>query len=125
MNAIELHELITHRDYFYENLIFILIIDKIYTVNDECLKTFIKNKIIEYNFILTPTTSIVQCYYIIKYATLQECINIMIQQNQKFDTHIELTTNTAPYIQYKKLYNDMLEFHLRPRGGHTKGAVAF
>jgi hypothetical protein len=125
MTAIELNELITHDGYFYENLISILIIDKIHTVNDKRLKTLLRKEISEYNFQSTPMISIIQCYYMIKYTTLSECINIIAQHNQKLDIYFKIPAHTASYIQYKKLYNDMLAFHLRPRGGYTKGAAAF
>jgi hypothetical protein len=119
MNAIELTSLISTMHYLYGHLSFILIIDKISAINDKDLNALLKLKVSECYL----HAHAAQCYYIIKYIPLSEGKELLIEHNKQYDactlSNIKILTD-----EQKILYNNVLEFHFRPRGGHTKSALA-
>jgi hypothetical protein len=69
---------------------------------------------------------IVECYYVIRYMTQAEGKIHMTKRNEKYNELIsrpgDRTPNTTIYDTHE-LYNSLLEYHFRPRGSHTKGAI--
>jgi hypothetical protein len=56
------------------------------------------------------TTAILLCYYIINYVTIAEGKSIVMEDVNHFPAN-------------KLLYDNLLEFHFRPRGLYTKSAI--
>jgi hypothetical protein len=70
-------------------------------------------------------TIIPVCYYIIKYMSYEEGKSYMAEQNNLCDNNISRVQDPQiieDITNIKTQYNTLLEFHLRPRGTHTKSA---
>jgi hypothetical protein len=144
MSTIDLGDILSDISYLsnrsdrFVGLIKIYVIDKIYKINNSYLKSLLKQNMLYRKTIpffdfdnnrdqfecFHLKTCIATCYYIIKYISSEEgkkhgeyftCKNIIYPANNS-----ELTKSiNALEMKYKS----MLEFHFRPRGAHTKGAV--
>jgi hypothetical protein len=110
--------------YFHYNLVELSLIDKIMHKNDRYLKTLLHNKILGNMQSLThlhfiKRLFIAQCYYIIQYIPIEECKQISTKLNKDY-TAARKGARLHIYdkiIQERVLMlNDVLEFHLRPRG---------
>jgi hypothetical protein len=107
----------------------IILIDTIHTISDKCLDRILHQKINSINVIdehysdIRDQIVILQCYYIIKYMTLDDGRKLLKKHIDRFivcksDEIMKLTE------EYKLLYNNLLSFHFRPRGSHTKAALS-
>jgi hypothetical protein len=111
MTEIEVAQLILNLDNNIYGLFNILIIDKICCTEHN---NYFKNKLITvlippypYSILYSPDTIIMLlCYCIINYATV-----------------IEGDAMIKHFAENKLLYDNLLEFHFRPRGSHTKSAI--
>jgi hypothetical protein len=126
LNAIEIAQILRNDEYMH--LPTMLLIDKIYAMQDDGLKMLTENIILlSENHSLCLT--LLQCYIIIRYKTTDEGKALLTSHNEKFEALIkkhkkdeELVSNTT---LSQTLFNDILNFHLRPRGAHTKAPSAF
>jgi hypothetical protein len=89
-------------------LAMIFIIDKIYTINDEYLKPLLHN-----NVMSSELNDIIICYYIIRCLTIEDGKKYIALRNKYYGG------NAIEQL------NNLLEFHFRLRGGHTKCPVTF
>jgi hypothetical protein len=121
MNVIELSKMLTS-DKLFKNLYVILLIDKIISTKDKCLITSLEHKLTEYNFYCANIRLVAHCYYIIRYTNAHQGKNIMATYNDMLNAQIKTSRRKISIEQDKILYNNLLEFHFRPRGKHTKGA---
>jgi hypothetical protein len=149
MLATELFDLVNSREYIYLNLAGLLVIDRIMNMRDRCFTSLLMNVIMEtdYNkcgthWVIKNMTMYYKCYYIIKYMTVDDGKKIMEKINKIYDKRLKKTENDDNNIMTssverlvnevggenllaeKLLHNNLLEYHFRPRGSHTKGAVA-
>jgi hypothetical protein len=111
MNIMDIHRVLVTDEYRYVGLIKILIIDRIYSMNDNLLKSMYNLTYInDYPNINDINGIIHNCYVIIKYKTIKEGKQII---------------NNLNNIALRNKYNELLAFHFRPRGTYTKSAVTF
>jgi hypothetical protein len=137
MDLIELFNLQYSIEYF--TTFGILLIDAIHKLNDAYLNKVLYNRLCK-----TYSTSIsadavynrsrgklpdfeivLQCYYIIKYMTVAEGQKLMALQNNIYDIQINIASdkkNKTLINKTKLFHNNLLEFHFKPRGSHTKAA---
>jgi hypothetical protein len=108
----------------YYDVVGFLLIDKIYNLNDPCLNRLCKNSMVEYRG-TSKIRIILNCYYIIKFMTIDEGKASMIEQNKLYEMQKREANRQNMAEAYQSLHNNLLEFHFRPRGGHTKGAITF
>jgi hypothetical protein len=111
------------------NLNIILLIDKIMHMNDPYLKVFLKNIIMLVKYYKDSYMVIMQCYYITKYLTNGDDKQAAKELHKEYDTLLNRTvipTNDIPLIRARlDLFNDVMNFHFRPRGAHTKAPSVF
>jgi hypothetical protein len=100
--------------YMCTGLINILLIDRVHNMNDDYLKSICKD-----DMLAGGDNVLIRCYYIIKYMTLEEGKKYMLEKNTP-----ETNKSHVKTIKQKRndKYNELLAFHFRPRGAHTKGA---
>jgi hypothetical protein len=139
MTNIELIELfMSSNSYIYFNIFGILLIDAIVKLDDKCVNTVLYNTLgkindrprgptEEHSDIRGHTlTIILQCYYVIKYLTLDAGRKLIAHQHKRYDYFIA-TDRTHHNLYCKKIkafHDNLMSFHFRPRGSHTKSAVA-
>jgi hypothetical protein len=123
MTDINLGDLIMDQRFVFYNLPIIYIIDKIHEYPCDFIKKLLKTKHFTdcdyyYGFIIT-------CYYIVRYMSRKEGLSYLSKMNKHLDDKILLSKNTLDswWSARKLLWNNLLEFHFRPRGGHTKASI--
>jgi hypothetical protein len=104
MSEIELFNIISANK--YDGLIYILFIDRIYNLNDDYLKLMCKTKYTMHS------DTIISCYYIITYMSIEEG-----------KEHIYNIEKSKQFPKWVCRMKSLLEFHFRPRGSYTKGAI--
>jgi hypothetical protein len=131
MSKMELIELLTSELINILNSMYgIILIDTIDRMNDKCLNKILYHKINSINILdniyadVRDQKVILQCYYIIKYMTLDDGRKLFTSH---IDSLFEWKSDETKKLtkEYKLLYNNLLEFHFRPRGSHTKAPRAF
>jgi hypothetical protein len=123
MSIIECERLISLTFIIHLHLIQFLLIDKVISYNDNILTALLQQKIMKI-MIYYPSEIIVQSYYIIKYMTIsagKQCAQTINKEyqvaiNDKFKSFAD---------ESLALFNDIMEFHFRPRGSHTKAALNY
>jgi hypothetical protein len=142
MSENELHNLLHTREYIYLNLAFLLVVDRIMNMHDRCFIALLTDTIMTAdNYIYDPYWIIPNMkiyntiYFIIKYMTLDEGKKLHAKINNEYiyTLNNEYICNPAiiSHVNVRDtltleqlLYNNLLEYYFRPRGSHTKGAVA-
>jgi hypothetical protein len=111
LNTIEIEQILNNDEYV--ELSTILLFDKIYAMSDEGLKILTKNAIFSVEG-QSMCLTVLQCYIIIKYMTIDEGKALMITHNENFDLlikkHSEQSTNI---LLFQTLFNDILKFHFK------------
>jgi hypothetical protein len=96
-------------DHIDFNLSNILLIDKIYGIDNKFIHTLLKAKMLSLKTVLPPKTItfLTRCYYIIKFNIIPTDYSHVISPDKD-----------------NARYTPLLEFYLRPRGKHTKNAIS-
>jgi hypothetical protein len=144
MSAIDLYDILSDITYLLNRncrsvgLVKIYIIDRIYEINNSYLKSVLNQNMLHNKTIpffdfdnnrdqfecFHLKTCIATCYYIIKYMSTEEGKKhneYFIWKNINHSRNTSELTKSVDALEMK--YKSMLEFHFRPRGAHTKGAV--
>jgi hypothetical protein len=131
MTELNLGDLIMDQRLTFMYVSNIYIVDKIQEHPDDCLKVLMKQEHMTYNIHDRSNNIVIKCYYIIKYMPREEGIIYLKNANEYYDAQIlkykksKSRDKTAICTENKKLYNQLLEFHFKPRGTHTKSALTF
>jgi hypothetical protein len=128
MSEIEYEKIILYE--VHENLgsIKLLVIDHVCKLNDIYLNALLKDTIMDTNFYRDRDRIINQCYYIIKYMTIESGKKLVTKLNKDYaDKFTELTIdNNIKHLTYitrtQTILNDVMDFHFKIRGSHTKAA---
>jgi hypothetical protein len=132
MSPYDIYDLLYTGAYELLNLTIILVIDRIYNLKDKCLITLLNDKLSSINSSINLSSidlyynSIdllsmhLRCYTIIKYMSLDDAKLMMTKINGFYLAQTK--PGSDPGI-IQLLHNKLLEFHFRPRGAHTKGAI--
>jgi hypothetical protein len=136
MSKMELMKLFIDVNNLLFNIFGILFIDAISTSDDADLNEVLYNTLSKINDGQhCPSTEhicalnhklriVLQCYYAIKYLPRDEALELINHQNQRYDYFLLTDEGNKPHVeQIKTFHNNLLEFHFRPRGSHTKSAV--
>jgi hypothetical protein len=133
MSDVELYNLVHSREYIYLNLASLLLIDRLMNMRDRCFTSLLIDIVLKEDYqrhdnywVIDNMNIYNSCYYIIKYMSIDDGKKFMKELNQLYDDRINGLTfnnNTERHIDEQLLHNNLLEYHFRPRGSHTKGAV--
>jgi hypothetical protein len=113
-----------YRCYQFDNIYAIPLIDKIYKY--ECILPLFKAQYVKFCIAPRLEPSISSYYYYIKYASRQECICYIDSLNKVCTNKINSFQGEAHKIAWnrdKEFFISLFDFHLRPRGKHTKNAI--
>jgi hypothetical protein len=117
--------------YFSLGLCNILIIDKIYELQDKYLIHLLRNILGKDDDPEDVELILVRCYYIIRWLTIDDGKEVMNYINLQYKSKL-----LKPYIihdiplmnkirEHQLLHNELLVSHFIPRGSHTKCACTF
>jgi hypothetical protein len=104
------------------NVINILIMDRIYNINDNDLKSQLDN-LFKYINLHSIENTLIECYYIIKYMSRADGISQKQYKYTMYQSDLNIFDNEKCIKNLKDhndVYNTLLEFHFRPRGTLTK-----
>jgi hypothetical protein len=111
MTDINLGDLIMDQRFMFCNLTSIYIIDKIMEHPNDFFKYLLKKQ--QFSDLTGSYKIPIMCYYIIRYLSREEGLSY-------FNYFNRCLNNDSRWVNQKILWNQSLEFHFRPRGGHTK-----
>jgi hypothetical protein len=116
--------IINPRYYQFDNIYAISLINKIYE-HEYILPLFIAKYV---KICIAPRLepSISSYYYYIKYSSHQKCIRYIDLLNNKYTKEINSTQDEARKMSLnkdKEFFVSLFDFHLKPRGKHTKNAI--
>jgi hypothetical protein len=123
MDYMSMFYILTCNGFILDGILFILTIDRIKCINNNYLTGFLQNIIFSYSNKVNKI--IIACYYVINYMSVIEGKQYMINENTTYN-YITMKTDNVKYKIYterQSFHNELLEFHFRPRGGHTKCAI--
>jgi hypothetical protein len=129
MTELNLGELIMDKRFMFKNLTSIYIIDKIHYHSNDFLKQLLKTR--HFSSFNDIYNIIIICYYIIRYLSREDGLSYINDIDKYLDDKIITLTqsgiNVDRWIEHRlslhQLINHLLEFHFRPRGGHTKASL--
>jgi hypothetical protein len=119
MSSIDCETILLYNDYLLVGLVKLLVIDKIQKIKDLYLKTLLKDNIMQTCSYENRSKIVEQCYYIIKYMSIENGKKRVSALNKKLLKQSDNEYSKHAYI----ILNDVMEFHFKPRGLYTKAAL--
>jgi hypothetical protein len=112
----------------YSGLTQILILDRIHKEHDDYIINKYNNvlELRMYTTLLDISDVIVDCYNVIKYMSQKDGQKYMTKLNERYEYYKGNSYGHAyeksNVLKIQSFHNELLLFHFKSRGGHTKGA---